>query len=1114
MSYKDQDAWLDAGEIHLKPVSSSITHKVIDAFPKEEHSSLAAAGKKTTLRLVLRFLHCDLNTYKDAAKKLKAKALAASSRSYKLPHRADHKGPTRKLVLWWNDVLPMVVQHVLALQQELTSSTSVEKGLYSADSAEIGLLSMAPDARADRRLHSVVNSLVADNPLAPGAQEDTAIEAYCLAKLNLTGVPTEPSILSSLELLKKEVSRSLTKFRELVNHDLTWVMGILCHKDTVEQFKLILKKHIMTNGRRAAQAQDPILFTALPLYDYLKDNCSVNNDVLIQALEATIKRLYRKNGVPLSKWLEQYASHLEELRELSGGADLTDEAAKDLWKLTWGKNVNSTEFQLMVSYKDVKSNTHEWDRIKHFATGKFNVDLMTNFLVSMAPIFKNLPPHAPDSSVREYNRAHYRDTLTLDPNTINYDQNPQGSHKKRLRDQPSSANHASARGNGGRARGNQGGRSGGRGRGGGHNPRRNRGPQTSLLTMKSVGHRVDPRQGCTHPICRQGGERVFLTHTSAQCKRAPQGAAAHKVPYPPRTSPHGGKGGKGKGRGRPPPKGNNSPSRCRICSGNHQYGQCPLLAERNNKAKLRADRLSKSPQFQNKLRQYFTTPEEFNVVAQIAMQYDMLNVCLRCSDHNCDGFCNPSLDHRQTVARVQQVLGDNADDLGNSMRLAINDTEEYQDPARSVMAPVNAETFSYYSSNHYEGQGEAEDSDNFMNQSITMGAPLTGFMNQSIFRDTAHDQPSILTEDHNLDIEDQQHFNDEEQCANADPLGVPYDPHSQGEGAQDVYPVPSEYDHDDLPPEDGTGNYMDQYPDPHQYFTVGVQDDSNPHAVVLDQHMGLEVYSPVYSLLTAHEPDTKRISLIMEANANIITGNGTKVQGAIKLDSCNSRFLAGAQFCCEIKSCYEYGLPPVRMRTTSKEPTSWKRDAGLLKYEDENGVLNTSLVYIDYDNPDLILMDMGTLLDSGIDLYYHGRTSRTTGVTTLRRNTTEPYHYKDYDTMLDPWQAAGQAPKPAATGESNDMARRAATDRKSEARALRRSARGSTKIAAPSYLTEQDRDIRRGEECDIRLGDDCACHIRRVDSLDIDAYNRFVDGVSELSLKDSYKGLFSSKSDE
>ena len=137
-------------------------------------------------------------------------------------------------------------------------------------------------------------------------------------------------------------------------------MDTLCHRDTVEQFKLIQKKHIITNGRRAANDQEPILFTARPLYKYLEGSCAVNNDVLIQTLEDTIKRLYRKNGVTLSKWLEQYASHLEELRELSGGNNLTEEQAKDLWKLTWGKNVNGAEFQLMQSYKDIKSSDHDW----------------------------------------------------------------------------------------------------------------------------------------------------------------------------------------------------------------------------------------------------------------------------------------------------------------------------------------------------------------------------------------------------------------------------------------------------------------------------------------------------------------------------------------------------------------------------------------------------------------------------------------------------------------------------------------------------------------------------------------------------------------------------------
>ena len=108
--------------------------------------------------------------------------------------------------------------------------------------------------------------------------------------------------------------------------------------------------------------------------------------------------------------------------------------------------------------------------------------------------------------------------------------------------------------------------------------------------------------------------------------------------------------------------------------------------------------------------------------------------------------------------------------------------------------------------------------------------------------------------------------------------------------------------------------------------------------------------------------------------------------------------------------------------------------------------------------------------------------------------------------MLGPWQAAGQAPKPATTGESYGMARRTAINRKSEARTLRRSTRGSTKTLGPSYLAEQDKHIRLGEEC--------ACDIKLVDSLDIESYHRFVDGVSELTLRDKHKGLFSSSSKE
>ena len=323
-STKEQDSWLQAADLELVPVSSSITNTVVDAFPKGEHSSLSTAKKRTQLRLVFRFLNCDLNSYKDTDKRAQAKTHAASARTFRLPHRKISPGPTRKLELWWQDLLPMVAKHVLALQQELQTTTRVDQGLFSADSTEIGQLSLGPVERAEKRLHGVVNKLVADAPLAPGVDEDDAVDAYSMAKQGLLAKPdgSDPTALRTFDLLVLEVKRSLTRFRELFNHDLIWTMGTLCHKEVVEQFRLIQKKHIIENGRRVANGDPPILFTAEPLYKYLTDECSVDNTVLLQGCESVIRRFYRKNGVTPSQWLELFAAPLEEIRALKGSHDL------------------------------------------------------------------------------------------------------------------------------------------------------------------------------------------------------------------------------------------------------------------------------------------------------------------------------------------------------------------------------------------------------------------------------------------------------------------------------------------------------------------------------------------------------------------------------------------------------------------------------------------------------------------------------------------------------------------------------------------------------------------------------------------------------------------------
>ena len=92
-------------------------------------------------------------------------------------------------------------------------------------------------------------------------------------------------------------------------------------------------------------------------------------------------------------------------------------------------------------------------------------------------------------------------------------------------------------------------------------------------------------------------------------------------------------------------------------------------------------------------------------------------------------------------------------------------------------------------------------------------------------------------------------------------LGVPYE---EGNGGEDLDSAPNPIfeDHYDQESEDQVGNYMDGYyhswrTDLSSYFTVAKPDNTNPYAMQLDKQLGLEIHSPVYSLLTDASPDGK-----------------------------------------------------------------------------------------------------------------------------------------------------------------------------------------------------------------------------------------------------------------
>lgn len=313
---------------------------------------------------------------------------------------------------------------------------------------------------------------------------------------------------------------------------------------------------------------------------------------------------------------------------------------------------------------------------------------------------------------------------------------------------------------------------------------------------------------------------------------------------------------------------------------------------------------------------------------------------------------------------------------------------------------------------------------------------------------------------------------------------------STGEPNPEEYPSLASNSNEEAPAdygmeEDDVGHYIEGGA---AYFTLcdsPLTDESRQNRLLLDERFGIEVYSPVYSLMQEEAAQSRR-SLICECTAKVHMPNGMMAVVPIKIDNCNSRMLAGKQFVREVKSCYEYGIPPVRMKTTSKLPTSWKRDAGLLHYHDSNDVLCVSLVYVDYDNPDLILMDMSTMLDAQVDHHHHAVTSRDSGVEPLKRLTQEPYHYKDFCGIGDPWALPIQGPP-------LPMAKRVHRALKRQLRSVRRLGKGSTKP-----LSKRQRLSTPAADC-------CVCEVRIADSLDGEAYMSFVEGVSETSLRRAHR---------
>ena len=132
----------------------------------------------------------------------------------------------------------------------------------------------------------------------------------------------------------------------------------------------------------------------------------------------------------------------------------------------------------------------------------------------------------------------------------------------------------------------------------------------------------------------------------------------------------------------------------------------------------------------------------------------------------------------------------------------------------------------------------------------------------------------------------------------------------------------------------------------------------------------------------------------------------------------------------------------------------------------------TSLVYVEYHHPDLILMDMCTTLDAQVDSRHHMETSRSTGVEPLKRFVNKPYHYADFTPLgIDPWRDPNG---PDASTFEPSMTEKAVASAKQILRSFRRRDTGTKKSNAKAR--------RSGRLAAKRFTDQCMCSPWVVDS--------------------------------
>ena len=422
MDTKSDNALLVAllkGATDITVLNTGIENSIapVAIYPTKEHHSLILNGGKTSntplnLTLAARELRIPKDP-KDPQYQERHKLAIIKTNALSLTFRGSRNAPVPK-VEWdqyYTHLLPMVLEHPkICLQENKNLSETLGK-IYKASTDFIGNASLTGEQQLALKAKSLCIPLLAENPWTKSQTEGEDIKLIALEELGLTAAPnarTDADNHRKYNNICVQYERHMTLIREIANH--TFLRAIYRTSMKHAQMEYMQVQRDFLNAQIAAQ--QPRLFTAKEIIDYIEQHCVCSNEKSVQTIQMTINKMVRHNGQTLLQWLQSFIPPTNKYLKAINKAQLNVDEERLLWKKHFSKQINLSEKGCMLMFQTQHLTAQQLPDISKLHDGEFDTATLTVLVTKLATSFEH---YTPDKQVMAYLHQHYRSMQINEP---------------------------------------------------------------------------------------------------------------------------------------------------------------------------------------------------------------------------------------------------------------------------------------------------------------------------------------------------------------------------------------------------------------------------------------------------------------------------------------------------------------------------------------------------------------------------------------------------------------------------------------------------------------------------------------------------------------------------